>query len=621
MKSESVAGSPLADSAQSDSPEHWDAFRQKITAGAPSSAAESVFAKSAKDGAAYRWGVAVATGEGCGPLLQTLSRLACEASVPAKFAVDDLPVEAELFIEAIESTSTSDTPLACQAVVWAAALPALCSQLESDLSFRLMTALREFHDAVLTRNQPCSATHLIVAGELGLTLAWRLSDVPSCRLLQQKSLTAVNDWCDQYDQAVADAVEGAVHARMVLASLFRCGDLIQATTKQKPKKNYVKTADLLSTWIAALTTRDGGSAFSQVGGKELVDDLAGHGLLDRAIAVDPESLKPAFDAATGKTQTGGRLAWEVSLPETMWHDADAKIAVMLPEWDVRKGRTHVDYSGENVAIEMFAGRAKLISGQWQTMIEVDGEQQHACGNWSEVCEYTDDDVHYLELEQPWTGGLLLQRQLMLVREDRTLLFADAIVQDPSSGDGVSFDEDLMANQGRRIKYWGRLPIADGISPDPEPETREIFLADGKRRAMIVPLAANEWRVGPTSATLTTSEDNSLVFTAEGKGRLYCPLWMDCSQRRFKRKRTWRPLTVVDNLRVCRKDEAAGYRIQVGSEQWMVYRTLGEPKTRSILGKHLIADFFASRIDMTYGDHDALVTVDDSEPSDDDSGQE
>ena len=64
----------------------------------------------------------------------------------------------------------------------------------------------------------------------------------------------------------------------------------------------------------------------------------------------------------GASPSGGRLAWEVSLPESMWCDETSKLAIMLPEWDGARGRTHVDFSGSDVTVEIFAGRAAVISG-------------------------------------------------------------------------------------------------------------------------------------------------------------------------------------------------------------------------------------------------------------------
>ena len=73
----------------------------------------------------------------------------------------------------------------------------------------------------------------------------------------------------------------------------------------------------------------------------------------------------------------------------------------------------------------------------------------------------------------------------------------------------------------------------------------------------------------------------------------------------------------DQLRLVNRHEATAYRFQAGSEQWMVYRSLGERRCRTALGKHLIAEFYASRFHPGDGTHEELVTVEDKCSADDD----
>ena len=295
------------------------------------------------------------------------------------------------------------------------------------------------------------------------------------------------------------------------------------------------------------------------------------------------------------------MTWEVALPESFQHEEDAKLAVMLPEWDVRRGRTTLKYSEADPFIEVFAGKTLTFAGKIQTSIQIDGKDSAPAGDWHFVCDFSDDDVHFIEIEQCWTGGIKLQRHLLLVRDDRCLMFADAVLPEPQHFNG---------NRPQEIKYLSRLPMTCEMVAEYEPETTELFLADGKRRVMVLPLAANEWKQGKTPSHLSVSEDDHLVHQMEGVGSLYAPLWFDFCRRRFRRKRTWRMLTVADERRICSSSEAAGFRIQVGSEQWLVYRSLGPRRCRTILGKHLAESFSVVRFDMSDGSYEELITVDD-----------
>ena len=309
-------------------------------------------------------------------------------------------------------------------------------------------------------------------------------------------------------------------------------------------------------------------------GKDVRDDRGTGGLLEHAKVFDREALGPAVDAALGSHPTGGRLAWEVSLPEAMWCDDDAKMAVLMPEWDVRKGRTVVDYRGGQVNVEIFAGKSPAIAGTIQTTIRTDGTKQQSRGPWEEICRYTDDDVHYLEIEQAWTGGLVLQRQFLLIRDDRCVLFADTVLPDPT----VSLDP--MADTGSNsesphIEYSASLPIGGGMMAKFDKDIRELFLCDtnskASPRALVFPLSGSEWNIGPTLAklhveTASVSGEHpreTLVLQSSGRGKLYTPMWMDFERRRFKRDRTWRVLTVGDALRLCPSRGSVGVSHSIG----------------------------------------------------------
>ena len=114
-----------------------------------------------------------------------------------------------------------------------------------------------------------------------------------------------------------------------------------------------------------MTMHDGTTALSPAKRGELRDDLGPHGLLKESVAFDPEVLGPAVSASLAESRSGGRLAYQVCLPEAMWHCEDARVAVILPDWDVRRGRMHVDYSREDTFLELFGGRSRVLSGPWQ----------------------------------------------------------------------------------------------------------------------------------------------------------------------------------------------------------------------------------------------------------------
>ncbi len=592
----------------------WDQLREAIRTRAVKRSAEHVFGDAASGGAVYRWGWAASLGRPCDELTTGLSRLSVDRPATGKGSSEiDFGIAAEQFVDSVSGSRTSLHESA-EAVLWAASMPALAQHLEASRWWDLLGALQQLRESAVRDAEPSSPSYLILGAELGLTLAWRLADLPSCRSLGKDSHEALAAWFDAESESIAAAVSGGVNARLVLASLVRSHRLVNRTTKRKFKKRQLEIAAELATWVAGMTIHTGSTAFATTERRDLRDDLGSAGLLWQSVEFDSKTLHPALSAALGESHSGGRLAWQVCLPEAMLACEDAKLAILLPDWDVRRGRIHLDYHQETCRLELFGGKPRLLAGSWPVEIELRGEPQAPCGPWTQTCEYSDDDVHYVELEQEWTGDLVLQRQVMQLRDDRCVLFADAVLseEDPSV-DGESKPASKQRAPGKAgppaIRYTGRIPLDPAIEVDSESETREVFLAVGKkRRAMVLPLAAAEWRIGPSAATLEAEEDQ-LVHRAEGDGRLYAPIWIDLQPRRFRRPRTWRQLTIGDELRLVPRNEAAGYRIQLGSEQWMVYRSLGQPRCRTVLGKHLLADFLCTRFDMGDGTHDELITVD------------
>lgn len=610
MSTETVAKSKRKKTQHARDDNQWESLCQQLAKPGRNSVAD-VFGASVKGGSVYRWGIAAAEGAATESpdrtsadttLVGLLSKLACDGRISKKHRDLDLNAAAQKAIDDFESSHEITTSDAAVAVLWASALPQLTRHLEQRVWWDLLGCLQQLRESFLQRGVTPTGAHLLLDAELGLTLAWRLQVLPSCKRIQRSAADALSAWCAHEEEAVDGAIASLPHTRLVLASLLRCKALLEKTTQRKWKKQQQRIADDLATWVAASTIHTGQTAFSNASRKELAADLASDGLLESLTEIDPDALRPAVAAALGESQSGGRLAWEVCLPEAFHHSEKAKVAVMFPDWDVRRGRMHIDYSGDQVQLELYAGRSKVLSGPCETMIDVEGQTQQPSGDWELTCEYTDDDVHYLEIEQAWGSDLLLQRQFMLVRDDRCVLVADSVI--PRGG--ANYQPD------REIRYDLRLPLGDSIGVEEEKETRELYLGDSKRRGLVLPLSAGEWKVGPTDATLTATPDGHLQLTSSGHGRLYAPIWFDFQQRRFGRKRTWRQLTVAQELRIVGRDEAAGFRIQLGSEQWLVYRSFGVPCPRSVLGKHLVADFFAARFDMGDGSLDELVTVDDHE---------
>lgn len=590
----------------------------------------------AKDGNALRWGLASALQGPIDAFRYLLSEIGGDRLHRKRADQVDWLSQYDAIVRRIDASLTTvpSVALSIDAVLWAYAIGGLQSYLSESHMLSLVASLRKFALHSMTITDPSDLARLIGGGELALVLAWKMPPIFSDQV-KAEAASCITSWCENPEASIGFAVTNQIPrredsfpsdpasetspdlslseaidprvrgpvGRLVIASLIRSEHLLAKVCKIKLSKVHDATLYDLATWIAAESRVGGTCTFSAASARDVRDDVIAGGLLDLMKRIDRKTLSPAIDAALGVSQTGGRLAWEISLPESMHHSELAGSAIMLPEWDVRRGRTQLDYSGEHLRLQVDAGKSLAIDGHWEAMIDVDGHEQAPTGSWVCLCEYTDDDVHYLELEQRWTGNVKLQRHVMLLREDRCVMLADAVI--PTSSD-----------RSPAISYLGRIPLAHTIQASPEVETNEIWLVDAKgtKRGLAIPLQCSEWRVGPTRAKCELTADHHLRLEmsthagASHGGALFVPVWLDFQQRRFSRPRTWRQLTVAEELRIVQPDESVAFRIQQGSEQWVVYRMLNGDSTRTFLGKHLLADLYCARFHPSDGSMEDLVTV-------------
>jgi hypothetical protein len=283
-------------------------------------------------------------------------------------------------------------------------------------------------------------------------------------------------------------------------------------------------------------------------------------------------------------------------PTPATHSEVARRALLRRTWQPPFDSLAVDYSRPDLRLELMVGGHPLLSGIWSFETTAGGRPLSAAGPWEEICWHTDREVDYLELELPLSGGWKLQRQMVLARKDQFLYLADALIG----------EEALPESAKAEIRHAFQLPLAGGITFQRAAQTREgALVAKRKRLARVLPLALPEWRTELCCGDLV-HEMNQLVLRHAGQGRnLYSPLWFDLAAARLRRDCTWRRLTVGENLEVQPRDVAAGFRVQSGKEQWLIYRTLAARRSRTVLGQNYAADFVLCRFLFSGATEDIL----------------
>ncbi len=572
------------------------------------SVAKSASRKSLKRALPYRaeslrWGFAVA-----GPqpaevhALDLLCRLLDDGNTKTDRPDADLfTVEAEAFGDLVQQATTQPTA-AVAAISWAYALPELASLLQPTLWWRMLEELQVLCQSALDQATPESWQRLVLAGELGAVLANRLPDLPSCQPLAKASQKAFDQWTRAAERSkIVVMKHGGVQLRLFVASLLRQSFIRDGIEAEGVRKSQRKLARSLLDAAIVLTRPDGACAFSRgTTAGDSATDRNDRRLWDAAARwMDAPGLQESIECVLHKPKQkdAKQKAKHASIndadfPEAYAVEPDASLTAWRPGWKHSHGRVALHYADGHVDLEVGTGKANLLLGRWESKIKVGDQWLVPEGGWEQNCWFTDDEVHYFELQRVYQRKIRVQRQLMLMRDENVLLMAEAV----------------LGLEGQPIEYETALPLGDGISASEEKETRELLLADAKKpRAVVIPLGLNEWRIARAPGSLTADQGH-LRLASKGMTRLDVATAWDLDANRFDQPRTWRQLTVAENLQIVGRDVAVGYRLQLNTEQWLFYRTLATAGNRTVMGKNLSIEFYAGRFDPEEGFYEDLVNI-------------
>ncbi|HEV7278640.1 MAG TPA: hypothetical protein VGN57_00390 [Pirellulaceae bacterium] len=245
-------------------------------------------------------------------------------------------------------------------------------------------------------------------------------------------------------------------------------------------------------------------------------------------------------------------------------------------------RLVLNFAEKRYVAELLDRGEPILTGDIETKLTIDGQPAPQEGAWQEVCWHSDDEGDYLELEAAFAGGVRVQRQVFLDRQEQLFLLADS----------------LLLERPAEIVHEMRWTCAPKILAQAPAETNELLLDGPATATTLFPLAAAEWREAPSSCRLSVEtregrESLRMVYRSKGEGA-FVPWCFHFTGSRRGIPVTWRRLTVAENREVIPADQAAGYRVQVGDDQWVVYRSLDGPANRTLLGQNLVSEFYLAR---------------------------
>lgn len=523
------------------------------------------------------WGVSGSASPDLSAWLDRLEAIAGESRPSA---------DAEAFVAewtAGAPTRAPEVRLGIESVALAGAAPRLAARLGSSAWWRLVETLCGLVEEATRAEAPEPAeteavvVEQLLAGEAPLVLARLLPELLPLQALATESRALLSNGLDRLTDGEgllaaplwADAETPA--ASLLLACWTRCRSL--ASDKRGP---WTSDAQLQYEWLVRQTLR-----LSDRGGRVALQDESPTGAAELLRAALRVGGDPSDHAAARLRLKGYKADDSFEEPASANHSEWSELGVLAANWRDKAPRIVVAHPADTMRIEVYAGKQPLLLGDWPVEVSLGGKRLEPTDEWDCQCWYTDEDCDYLELALDMTGDARLERQFFLSREDGVGFVAETLFSERSD----SADIEIIT----------RLPLGAGIGLRPEKETREALLSHaGEPVAGVVPLSLPEWRDDPRGGELT-AVGGRLTLTRQWRGRnAVSPLWIDFSATRFGKQRTWRQLTVAENLQTMAHDVAVGYRVQAAKHQWLVYRSLDKPGNRTLLGHNLSSETFVGK---------------------------
>jgi hypothetical protein len=497
--------------------------------------------------------------------------------------------------DAAATTADRERWLVCEAATWGLAWMARTRRAGGSAGGLLERLVKSARSA----QAPLAAGDTLAA-RFVLAMSRLFCDIEACRCLERDAATSLADEIRRLVSA-----EGTVSLRGSAAMVERvvrwsaARDVGLATGALPWDES---TEQLFAKAVATTLRLLGGQGRLLVGAGRMPAAFS-----DPVLAVAAESdrkrVRRTAEAVQGAARTrtagGGKKADDSHerLLERDVHDAAAAIAIMRSGWERNAIRVLLEYRDAVPHLEIAVGDRLLIDGPWQWNASKGGRPLETEGPWSLSCWESDKKATYLEIIAPLADGLQLDRQIVLLPRDRIVLLADAITHRADDHAVDSLPEPLRSHANGGLRVESIVPLAAALEGEQAEETREILVYDTKPRLMALPLGLPEWKTAGRGGFAVTPDGLALDHQAAGS-RCYSPLWLDLEPARQGRPLTWRQLTVADTRQNLPPHQATGFRIQEGLEQWLVYRTLDEPRNRTVLGCNISCGFLMGRIDRT-----------------------
>lgn len=494
--------------------------------------------------------------------------------------------------------------LACAG--WIHALPEVGKHLSASLWLEVLQCALTQVDRAWERGPSDGLFPWIIwACEVPLALAKQLSHLGGKDRIVSETLNRIALLLEESaDDPRGFMARGGQDLRALLACIMRCRWSADAVGARKWYPPQRKAIGKLAIATLALTDAEGRQLLFDRDDTTFEEDfwialneLAGENKklhLASSTAL-PDAVGKAVGERPAKLRKDSTI--DVSMPKQSQYWEKSCIATMRRSWRDRGCRVAIDFSSDVIWLDVLgADGQRVMSGDWDVQVQRNNKPVQLDVSWQEVCWFSDDDVDYLELECAVEDVCKVQRQIMLMRDEGIVYFADALIAE-------------NADEWSILSTW---TTPDDMHLKSEPKTTEGRLVRSgsaeQTAALLLPVAMPEWRRAPSHGKMTfTASTLSLQCETKAKS-LYSPLVMSLRGAENAQAFTWRQLTIAEELQIQPRDIAEAYRVQINRDQWVFYRSLTPCTRRTVMGLHLNTEFYAGRFSRSDGEYEPIVEV-------------